>query len=420
MVRDFATDESHGERGMSVLKLRLDGVRSAYDAAAAELETAKRAREDAEQELGGNQVQVAIAVVSIHGLEATISHLQEEISQVRSDLDALKGKGDIERDEFISQMDQLNTKIRKFQQMVSVELNGKKCSELSSGEGQQVTDWSEVIELEGSFEELNGNVSNADSERSLFEEQYEKDDHDKVTGKECHRKGFTFLRSTGKFESSDEGSTFSDDETILELLPLGPSTSRILVASTSVNNGQNIYASDQPLSTLPPLPDLEIPQRKGPLCIDGDANESDNDDTATTSSQGSYIELHTIQDEYVIGGPSWEAMIAPITGLALEEEEELMIEGQILLANDQKANRLITLFDEEERAMVRMLAALGQPLLTMGTFPTSRSFLLNLPLIFVCKEKDTECSICKSTLATKYRCHVHASLVNTYSICNAY
>lgn len=46
--------------------------------------------------------------------------------------------------------------------------------------GQQVTDWSEVIELEGSFEELNGNVSNADSERSLFEEQYEKDDHDKV------------------------------------------------------------------------------------------------------------------------------------------------------------------------------------------------------------------------------------------------
>jgi hypothetical protein len=241
-----------------------------------------------------------------------------------------------------------------------------------------------------------------------------------VTGKECHRKGFTFLRSTGKFESSDEGSTFSDDETILELLPLGPSTSRILVASTSVNNGQNIYASDQPLSTLPPLPDLEIPQRKGPLCIDGDANESDNDDTATTSSQGSYIELHTIQDEYVIGGPSWEAMIAPITGLALEEEEELMIEGQILLANDQKANRLITLFDEEERAMVRMLAALGQPLLTMGTFPTSRSFLLNLPLIFVCKEKDTECSICKSTLATKYRCHVHASLVNTYSICNAY
>lgn len=58
---------------MSVLKLRLDGVRSAYDAAAAELETAKRAREDAEQELGGNQVQVAIAVVSIHGLEVSTS-----------------------------------------------------------------------------------------------------------------------------------------------------------------------------------------------------------------------------------------------------------------------------------------------------------------------------------------------------------
>lgn len=54
---------------MTDLKRRLDDVRSAYDAAAAELETAKRAREDAEQELGGNQVQVAIAVVSIQGLE---------------------------------------------------------------------------------------------------------------------------------------------------------------------------------------------------------------------------------------------------------------------------------------------------------------------------------------------------------------
>uniref|UniRef100_A0A0E0L9S3 Uncharacterized protein n=1 Tax=Oryza punctata TaxID=4537 RepID=A0A0E0L9S3_ORYPU len=434
MIREFATDESHGERGMSDLKRRLDGVRAAYDSAAGELEAAKRAREDAEQELSGSQLQVAIAVASIHTLEATISHLQEEISKVGSDLDALKfadlfmflyhcywqmamrswclmyclqkGDGDIERDEFISQMDQLNTKLRQFQQMVSVELYGEMCSELPSGEGQHVRGRSEIIESEGSFHYLIDNVNNADSERSIFEEQYKKYllDHHKVTGKDCHRKGFTFLHSTGECESSDDDSIVSDDETIRELLSFEPSTSGFLMASSfsSVDNGQNSYASDQLLSTLPSLPHLEIPQRKGPLCI---GSESDNDDTTTTSSQGSYIERQTIQDEYAIGGPSWEAMIAPITGFALEEEEEeLMREGQILLANDRKANRLISLFDEEERAMGQMLAVLGQPLLTMGTFPTSRSFLLNLPLLFLCKEKDTLCPICKSKCATKHRC----------------
>uniref|UniRef100_A0A0E0L9W9 Uncharacterized protein n=1 Tax=Oryza punctata TaxID=4537 RepID=A0A0E0L9W9_ORYPU len=182
IIRDFAAEKSHGERRVTDLKRRLDDVRAASDAAAAELEAAKRARESAEQELRGGQVQVAIAAASIQALEATISHLQEEISKAGSDLDALKGKGDTERDEFISQMDQLNTKIRQFQQTVSVEFKREKCSELSSGEGQHVRDRSEIAESEGILKDLIDKVNNAVAELHVLEEEYKKDllHHDEV------------------------------------------------------------------------------------------------------------------------------------------------------------------------------------------------------------------------------------------------
>ncbi|KAF2926044.1 uncharacterized protein [Oryza sativa Japonica Group] len=182
IIRDFAAEKSHGERRVTDLKRRLDDLRAASDAAAAELEAAKRAREGAEQELRGGQVQVAIAAASIQALEATISHLQEEISKAGSDLDALKGKGDIERDEFISQMDQLNTKIRQFQQTVSVEFKRQKCSELPSGEGQHVRDMSKIEESEGILKDLIDKVNNADAELHVLEEEYKKDllHHDEV------------------------------------------------------------------------------------------------------------------------------------------------------------------------------------------------------------------------------------------------
>ena len=50
---------------MSGLKRRLDDVVAAADAATAELEAAKRAREAAETELRGTQVQVSIAAATI-------------------------------------------------------------------------------------------------------------------------------------------------------------------------------------------------------------------------------------------------------------------------------------------------------------------------------------------------------------------
>ncbi|KAG8094286.1 hypothetical protein GUJ93_ZPchr0012g18914 [Zizania palustris] len=182
IIRDFAAEKSHGERRVSDLKRRLDDVRAASDAAAAELEDAKRAREEAEQELRGSQVQAAIVDASIQALEATISNLQEEISKVGSDLDALKSKGDIERDEFISQMHELNTKIRQFQHKVSVELKEEKFSELPSAEGQHVRDNNETLESEGILKDLIDKVNNVDTEVHVLEEEYQKDllDHDKL------------------------------------------------------------------------------------------------------------------------------------------------------------------------------------------------------------------------------------------------
>nr|CAB3470172.1 unnamed protein product [Digitaria exilis] len=90
IIRDFASEKSHGERRVCDLKRRLADARAEADAAAAELEAAKRAREAAEQELRGSQVQAAIAAKTIQALEATISRLQEEISKVASNLDELK------------------------------------------------------------------------------------------------------------------------------------------------------------------------------------------------------------------------------------------------------------------------------------------------------------------------------------------
>ncbi|XP_066371535.1 uncharacterized protein [Miscanthus floridulus] len=198
IIRDFAYEKSHGERRVSDLRRRLADARAAADAAAAELDAAKRAREAAEQDLRGSQVQAAIAADSILALEATISHLQEEISKAGTDLDALKfesewmccwrftnllqkSKGDSEREEFISKMYEMNAKIRQFQQMVSLELAEHNHCEPST-EGQHVRDESKNVDSEGSLKDLADKVSNIEAEVQLLEEEYKKDllDYDKV------------------------------------------------------------------------------------------------------------------------------------------------------------------------------------------------------------------------------------------------
>jgi hypothetical protein len=59
------------ERTVSGLKRRLDDVVAAADAATAELDAAKRAREAAETELRGSQTQASIAAATIQALEVS-------------------------------------------------------------------------------------------------------------------------------------------------------------------------------------------------------------------------------------------------------------------------------------------------------------------------------------------------------------
>lgn len=119
LIRDFATEKSQGERRVIGLKKRIEEVRSELDVANAELEDAKRAKETVEQELRGYEVENALNDHSIQTLDARICLIQDEISSVGSDLDALKVKEGASRDEFIGQMCKLNTMIRKFQETIA-------------------------------------------------------------------------------------------------------------------------------------------------------------------------------------------------------------------------------------------------------------------------------------------------------------
>ncbi|KQK04386.1 hypothetical protein BRADI_2g13265v3 [Brachypodium distachyon] len=207
IIRDFAAEKSHGGKHprdpwltqvrLLRLRCRAHGFRPE-----AELEAAKRAREAAERELQGSQVQASIAAASIQALEATISHLQEEISKVGSELEALKSKGDTERctertlsialfvlflggvilDEFFSQMQELNARIRKFQQIAHVELAEKKGSELLSADGHNVSDKNETIDSEGILKDLVDKVSKIDAEVHVLDGEYQKVllDHEKL------------------------------------------------------------------------------------------------------------------------------------------------------------------------------------------------------------------------------------------------
>ncbi|KAM0827465.1 hypothetical protein ACQ4PT_068185 [Festuca glaucescens] len=197
IIRDFAAEKSHGERTVSGLKRRLDDVLAAADAATAELEAAKRAREAAETDLRGSQVQASIAarpsrrsrslLVTLprpeSGNHATISHLQEEIAKVGSELEELKSKEDSERDEFISQMVEMNARIRQFRQMASVEL-ARKCSEseMITLAGHNVNNKNETAESEDMVTDLADKLSNIEAEMHALEEEYQKDllDHKQV------------------------------------------------------------------------------------------------------------------------------------------------------------------------------------------------------------------------------------------------
>ncbi|KAI5604806.1 hypothetical protein BDE02_01G311600 [Populus trichocarpa] len=115
LIRDFASEKSQGERRVVGLKNRIVELGCQLDAANAEMEEVKRFKETTELELKGYEFQLAFNDVSIQTLEARISLIQDEISSVGSEVEGLKDEERASRDEFIRQMFELNTKIRKFQ-----------------------------------------------------------------------------------------------------------------------------------------------------------------------------------------------------------------------------------------------------------------------------------------------------------------
>ncbi|GMI68439.1 hypothetical protein like AT3G28370 [Hibiscus trionum] len=125
LIRDFASQKSQGERRVVGLKKQIEELRSELEAVNSELEEAKCLKETTEQELKGFEVELALNEASIQALEARISLIQEEISTIGSEIDDLKHKEATSRDEFICQMFEFNTKIRKFQDTMASGLENK-------------------------------------------------------------------------------------------------------------------------------------------------------------------------------------------------------------------------------------------------------------------------------------------------------
>ncbi|TYH64382.1 hypothetical protein ES332_D07G263500v1 [Gossypium tomentosum] len=119
LIRDFASEKSQGERRVVGLKKQIEELRSELEAANSELEEAKRLKETTEQELKGFEVELALNEASIQALEARIALIQDEVSNVGSEIEELKNKEATSRDEFICQMLEFNTKIRKFQETIA-------------------------------------------------------------------------------------------------------------------------------------------------------------------------------------------------------------------------------------------------------------------------------------------------------------
>ncbi|XP_047312853.1 uncharacterized protein LOC124916165 [Impatiens glandulifera] len=128
LIREFATEKSQGERRIANLRKRVQELQTKLDCANAELEEAKGMKEEAEQELIGYEVELAISGASIQTLQTRTSLIQSEISRVGPDLESLKvltmysiipSYIVFKYDNFISKMLELNSQIRKFQEEVA-------------------------------------------------------------------------------------------------------------------------------------------------------------------------------------------------------------------------------------------------------------------------------------------------------------
>ncbi|CDP02175.1 unnamed protein product [Coffea canephora] len=167
LIRNFASENSHGEHEIVNLKKRIEELRSELIKANAELEGAKLGKESSEQELKGYEVELAMNEASIQTLEARINSVQDAISAVGSELEALRNQGDAEsRDDFIDKMLELNARIRKFHESVVSDPNKEdSCGTTSSKEGVSKT----AAEVEIVQSELDQTVSRIKLEKRAYE-----------------------------------------------------------------------------------------------------------------------------------------------------------------------------------------------------------------------------------------------------------
>ncbi|KAK9925178.1 hypothetical protein M0R45_033512 [Rubus argutus] len=175
LIHDFASEKSEGERRVVGLRKRIEELRSELEVANVELEEAKRTKESIEQELRGYEVELAMNEATIQTLESRISLTQEEISAVGSHLEALKNKEAAARDDFISQMFELNSKIRKFQQSIAAKIHDENYMEIEpDDEGQELVR-EEVSEV--SIRALEEMLACVLSETAKAEEEYKSEEN---------------------------------------------------------------------------------------------------------------------------------------------------------------------------------------------------------------------------------------------------
>ncbi|KAL1198216.1 hypothetical protein V5N11_002525 [Cardamine amara subsp. amara] len=122
LIRDFTSERSRGEQRVVGLKKRIELLQSEVEAANLEVEKAKRIKEVAEEELNGYEVELSLNDATIQSLEARIALLQDEVSTIGNEVEAIKNKEGLLRDQFISQMVELNKEIREFQKTVDSSL----------------------------------------------------------------------------------------------------------------------------------------------------------------------------------------------------------------------------------------------------------------------------------------------------------
>ncbi|KAL2336476.1 hypothetical protein Fmac_010922 [Flemingia macrophylla] len=118
LIRNFAAEKSEGERRVVSLRKQIEKLARELNESNAELENAKRCKEMAEQDLKGFEVQLMLVEASAQTLEARVSLIHDQISDVGSDLETLKSEAAALRDQFFHTMLHLNATIRKFQESV--------------------------------------------------------------------------------------------------------------------------------------------------------------------------------------------------------------------------------------------------------------------------------------------------------------